>query len=114
MRALMEMWRGGRALLRWLLGTALATLGFSAIMLRPGEEARLPKRSALAVLHGVEGAGTATIDHTAHAFVEADTIAVPTHAEVVLSNASGKEPACLFMVDDAPLHRKLGIYEVFG
>ena len=91
----------------------LPTLGFSAIMLRPGEEARLPKRSASAVLHGVEGAGIATIDHVAHAFGEADTIAVPTHAEVVLSNASGKEPACLFMVDDAPLHRKLGIYEVF-
>lgn len=91
----------------------LPTLGFSAIMLRPGEEARVPKRSASAVIHGVEGAGIATIDHIAHAFVEADTIAVPTHAEVVLSNASGKEPTCLFMVDDAPLHRKLGIYEVF-
>ncbi|MDO8787959.1 MAG: cupin domain-containing protein [Sulfuritalea sp.] len=91
----------------------LPTLGFSAIMLRPGEEIRLPKRSASAVLHGVEGAGTATIDLAVHSFVEADTIAVPTHAEVSLSNASAKEPACLFMVDDAPLHRKLGIYEVF-
>ena len=65
MRALMEMWRGGRALLRWLLGTALATLDFSAIMLRSGEEARLPMRSASAVLHGVEGVGVATIDQTA-------------------------------------------------
>jgi len=82
-------------------------------MLRAGEGTRLPKRSASAILHGVEGAGTATIDHVAHSFVEADTIAVPTHAEVVLSNASGKEAAYLFMVDDAPLHRKLGIYEVF-
>lgn len=91
----------------------LPTLGFSAIMLRPGEETRLPKRSASAILHGVEGAGTATIDHVAHTFGEADTIAVPTHAEITLSNASGKEAAYLFMVDDAPLHRKLGIYEVF-
>ena len=91
----------------------LPTLGFSAIMLRPGEETRLRKRSASAVIHGVEGVGIATIDHVAHAFGEADTIAVPTHAEVMLSNASGKEAACLFMVDDAPLHRKLGIYEVF-
>lgn len=91
----------------------LPTLGFSAIMLRPGEEIRLSKRSASAILHCVEGAGTAVIDHVAHSFVEADTIAVPTHAEVALSNASGKESAYLFMVDDAPLHRKLGIYEVF-
>lgn len=91
----------------------LPTLGFSAIMLRPGEEARLPKRSASAILHGVEGAGTTTVDQAAHSFGEADTIAVPTHAEVVLRNDSGKQPAFLFMVDDAPLHRKLGIYEVF-
>ena len=91
----------------------LPTLGFSAMMLRPGEAIRLPRRSASAIPHGVEGAGTAVIDNVAHSFVEADTIAVPTHAEVALSNASGKEPACLFMVDDAPLHRKLGIYEVF-
>ena len=82
-------------------------------MLRPGEETRLRKRSASAVIHGVEGVGIATIDHVAHAFGEADTIAVPTHAEVMLSNASGKEAAYLFMVDNAPLHRKLGIYEVF-
>lgn len=91
----------------------LPTLGFSAIMLRPGEEIHLAKRSASAVMHGVEGAGTAEIDDISHSFVEADTIAVPTHAEVTLSNASGKEPAYVFMVDDAPLHRKLGIYEVF-
>ena len=92
----------------------LPTLGFSAIMLRPGEEARLPKRSASAILHGVEGAGTATVDQAVHAFGEADTLAVPTHADVVLRNDSGRQPAFLFMVDDAPLHRKLGIYEVFA
>jgi gentisate 1,2-dioxygenase len=91
----------------------MASLGFSALMLRPGEELRLPKRSASAVLHGVEGGGTATVDGTAFAFGESDTIAVPTHAEVVLGNASAKAPAFLFMVDDAPLHRKLGFYEVF-
>ena len=46
-------------------------------------------------------------------FGESDTLAVPTHADVRLANASGKAPAFLFMVDDAPLHRKLGFYEVF-
>ena len=91
----------------------LRTLGFSAVMLRPGQEIRLPRRSASAVLHGVEGGGTATIDGVTHAFGEADTMAVPTHAEVTLGNGSGAQPAFLFMVDDAPLHRKLGIYEVF-
>ncbi|SNS51982.1 gentisate 1,2-dioxygenase [Noviherbaspirillum humi] len=92
----------------------LPTLGFSALMLRPGEEVRLPRRSASAVLHVVEGEGNAFIDDMACGFAQADTMAVPTHAELRLSNASNKEPAFLFMVDDAPLHRKLGFYEVFA
>ena len=91
----------------------LRTLGFSAVMLRPGQEIRLKRRSASCVLHGVEGGGTASIDGATHAFGEADTMAVPTHAEVTLANGSGTQPAFLFMVDDAPLQRKLGIYEVF-
>jgi len=92
----------------------LPTLGFSALMLRPGEELRLPKRSASACLHVVEGGGSALIDGKVLAFGERDTLAAPTHADITLSNASAREPACLFMVDDAPLHRKLGFYEVLG
>lgn len=92
----------------------LPTLGFSAIMLRPGEEIRLQRRSASGVVHVVEGAGCAVVDDARHNFGAADTLAIPTHAEVTLSNASASEPAYLFMVDDAPLHRKLGIYEVFA
>lgn len=91
----------------------LPTLGFSAIMLRPGEEISLPRRSASAVLHVVEGGGSALIDGNSHGFSEADTMAAPTHSKITLANASGRTPAFLFMVDDAPLHRKLGFYEVF-
>ncbi len=91
----------------------LPTLGFSAIMLRPGEEVHLRKRSASAVLHVVEGQGHARVDAAEHAFAEADTMAVPTHADVRLSNSSSTAATYLFMVDDAPLHRKLGFYEVF-
>jgi gentisate 1,2-dioxygenase len=90
----------------------LAALGFSALMLRPGEELRLPRRSASAVLHVVDGAGTVEVDDATHRFETADTLAVPTHADVRLANASGTAPAYLFVVDDAPLQRKLGIYEV--
>ncbi|MDB5913420.1 MAG: hypothetical protein JWP22_2095, partial [Ramlibacter sp.] len=38
---------------------------------------------------------------------------VPTQAVVTLANRSLQSPANLFVVDDAPLQRKLGIYEVF-
>lgn len=91
----------------------LPTLGFSAIELRPGEEVRLPKRSASAVLHVVEGHGTACIDGVTLGFEEADTMAVPTHSAVQLANGSLSESTYLFIVDDAPLHRKLGFYQVF-
>ena len=43
-----------------------------------------------------------------------DTFAVPTHADLVVANASRTSPAFLFMVDDAPLQRKLGIYAEFA
>ncbi len=92
----------------------LPTLGFSALMLRPGEELVLPKRSASSCFHVVEGEGRALIDGVELSFAEADTLAAPTHAGITLRNASAKVPACLFMVDDAPLHRKLGFYEVFN
>jgi gentisate 1,2-dioxygenase len=91
----------------------LATLGFSALQLRAGEELSLPRRSASAVLHVVEGSGTAVIDGSSLPFEEADTLAIPTHAEVRLANGSSSSPSYLFVVDDAPLQRKIGIYQVF-
>jgi len=91
----------------------LPTLGLSALQLRPGEEIRLPRRSASAVLHAIEGDGMVVIDATELAFEEADVIAVPTHSTLAIYNASAQRPAYLIVVDDAPVHRKLGIYQEF-
>jgi gentisate 1,2-dioxygenase len=33
---------------------------------------------------------------------------------VTLTNASATEPAFLFLADESPLHRKLGVYEERG
>ncbi len=63
------------------------------------------------VLHVVEGEGRSLVDGIEHRWQQADTIAVPTWAEVRLANASRTAPAFLFVVDDAPLQRKLGIYQ---
>jgi gentisate 1,2-dioxygenase len=90
----------------------LPTLGFSAMRLTPRRPVALARRSASAVLHIVEGEGIATIDGTSLKFSQSDTVAVPTHAEVLLE-PSGAAPTYLFAVDDAPLQRKLGIYQVF-
>lgn len=89
-------------------------LGFSVLQLRPGESLRLPRHSASSVLNVVDGAGTALIDGVSLPFEQADTLAVPTHAEVRLENASSTRPAHLFVVDDAPMQKKLGFYEVFA
>lgn len=91
----------------------LPTLGFSAMMLRPGEEIDLVRRSASSVFHVVEGAGESAVDGTELAWSAADTFAAPTHAEICLRNGSGTAPAFLFTVDDAPMQRRLGIYETF-
>ncbi|TAK49001.1 MAG: cupin domain-containing protein [Xanthobacteraceae bacterium] len=91
----------------------LPVLGFSALMLRPGETLRPARRSASAVLHVVEGDGQAVIDGTELTWTASDTLAVPTHARVEIVNTSSRKPAFLFQVDDAPMQRKLGFYEVF-
>ncbi|HVZ53758.1 MAG TPA: cupin domain-containing protein [Pseudolabrys sp.] len=92
----------------------LPVLGFSAIMLRPGETARPQRRSSSAVLHVVEGAVEVSVDGTTLRGDVADTMAVPTHARVAIANRSASKPAFLFQVDDAPMQRKLGFFEAFN
>ena len=91
----------------------LPTLGFSAQMLRPGEEARPPRRSASSAVHVIEGEGQSEIDGETLEWAGSDTLAIPTHARVVHRNGSSDKPAYIFHIDDAPLQRKIGIYEEF-
>ena len=92
-------------------GECLPTLGFSALMIRPGERTALPARSASAVLHVVDGSAIVSLAGVRHAAERSDTIACPNHEGIVIENTSTIAACFLFMVDDAPLHRKLGIYE---
>lgn len=89
----------------------LPVLGFSAILLRAGEEVAVPKRSTSAVFHVIEGEVEALVDEVTMKAGQADTIATPTHAQIRLTNRSMQKSAYLFQVDDAPLQRKLGFYE---
>lgn len=88
----------------------LPILGFSAQMLRAGEQSALPVRSCSSVIHVIEGEGESEIDGQTIKWGESDTIAIPTYAEV-RHRSSGGKPAFLFHVDDAPLQRKIGVYE---
>ena len=89
-------------------------LGFYALMLRPGQTLRLPARSPAQVFHQIEGSADVTVEAQAFTLAEADTCAVPGYTAVTLTNRSASAPAFLFVADEAPLHRKLGVYENRG
>ena len=89
-------------------------LGFYALMLRAGQTLRLPVRSPAVVFHQIEGSTRVSIGETAFDLAEADTCCAPGYTEVVLRNASADAPSFLFLADESPLHRKLGVYENRG
>jgi gentisate 1,2-dioxygenase len=87
-------------------------LGYHALMLRPGQTLALPVRSPAMVLHLIEGAARVTVDEQVFALDEADTCCAPGYTRVVLQNRSADAAAFVFIADESPLHRKLGVYEV--
>jgi gentisate 1,2-dioxygenase len=87
-------------------------LGFSALMLRPGQTLDLPARSASSVLHVIEGAARVKVGEEDFSLAAADTCCAPGYTALTLQNLSASEPAWLFMADDAPFQKKLGVYEV--
>jgi gentisate 1,2-dioxygenase len=86
-------------------------LGYYALMLRPGQTLQLPVRSPAMVFHVIEGAAVAHVGDQAFTLAAADTCCAPGYTPVALSNASGLAPAFLFIADETPLHRKLGVFE---
>jgi len=90
-------------------------LGYSALLLRPGQTLRLPARSPASVFHLIEGSVEVAVEALVprtFCLAEADTCCAPGYAAVSLRNLAADQPACLFIADEAPLHRKLGIHEV--
>jgi gentisate 1,2-dioxygenase len=89
-------------------------LGFYAMMLRPGQTLRLPARSPAQVFHVIEGSVEAKIVDSTFALVEADTCCAPGYEAVTLKNLQADKPTFIFIADESPLHRKLGVYENRG
>jgi len=89
-------------------------LGFYALMLRPGQSLKLPVRSPSCVHHVIEGAAQVCVSQAEFNLSEADTCCIPGYTSVTLLNLRATEPTFLFMTDESPLHRKLGVYEVRG
>jgi len=87
-------------------------LGFYALMLRPGQTLALPARSPACVFHVIEGGAEVQIDTQHFKLGEADTCCAPGYTPVTLVNRQAAQPTFIFMADESPLHRKLGVYEV--
>ncbi len=92
-------------------GHAQNILGFYALMLRPGQTLQLPVRSPAQVFHQIEGRFEATIAGQTFRLNEADTCVAPGYTDVTLKNLDAASPAFVFIADESPLHRKLGVYE---
>jgi gentisate 1,2-dioxygenase len=87
-------------------------LGFHALMLRPGQTLNLPVRSPACVFHVIDGSVKAVVDGEEIAMSESDTACVPGFAYITLHNQRGGAPSFVFVADESPLHKKLGLYEV--
>jgi gentisate 1,2-dioxygenase len=86
-------------------------LGFYALMLRPGQALALPARSPAQVFHVIEGGVDVSTCGKTFAMVEADTCCAPGYEPVTLHNRRADQPSFVFIADESPLHRKLGVYE---
>jgi gentisate 1,2-dioxygenase len=89
--------------------SCLPTMGFTAMMLQPGNTAKPVRKSASAVFHVVSGEGHSVIDGVRHDWKAKDVISAPVFASIA-HHAEG-EPAFLIRIHDAPLQEKLGFYE---
>jgi gentisate 1,2-dioxygenase len=89
-------------------------LGFSALMLRPGEQLTPRQRSTCHGYLVVAGRGETQINGRTFTWDENDVFVAPTHAALRHRNASRTGCAFLIQIDDAPLQRKLGVYEEFA
>ena len=89
-------------------------LGFYALMLRAGQTLRLPVRSPAMVFHLIEGAASVRVEDQSFTLAEADTCCAPGFSEITLSNLSAAAPAYLFIADETPLHKKLGVFDHRG
>jgi len=85
-------------------------LGYYALMLRPHQSLNLPVRSPSMVFHVIEGSCEVQIESAAYTLQLADTCCAPGYTPITLKNLSN-EPTCLFITDETPLHRKLGVFE---
>ena len=96
-------------------GDAENILGFYALMLRAGQTLRLPARSPAMVFHLIEGAVDVSRRRAVlRAGRGRHLLRSRLHRRRRWSTARRSAPAFVFIADETPLHRKLGVFENRG
>ena len=90
--------------------SCLRTMGFTAMMLVPGQINQPPLRSSSSVFHVINGRGTSIVNGQQHSWGAKDTFSAPVFAEVE-HRATGADPAFLIRIHDSPMQEQLGYYE---
>jgi gentisate 1,2-dioxygenase len=90
--------------------SCLKTLGFTAMMLRPGQTLRPSLRSSSGVFHVVSGRGISVVNGQKHNWGPKDTFSAPVFANIE-HQAEGDDFAFLVRIHDAPMQQRLGFYE---
>lgn len=86
----------------------LATLGFSALMIRAAHRCKPARCSPPVAFHVVEGRGSSEINGEKVRWEAKDTFCAPAFASI---DHEAAEDSYLIRIDESPLHKKLGIYE---
>jgi gentisate 1,2-dioxygenase len=86
----------------------LPTMGFTAMLLKPGERVAPPLRSVSSVFHVVKGAGKTTVNGETITWSRKDTFSAPVFAAI---DHVAEEESFLIRVHDRPLQERLGYYE---
>jgi gentisate 1,2-dioxygenase len=66
------------------------------------------------VFHVIEGGLEVKVLDSHFNLKEADTCCAPGYEAVTLINPNPSQTAFVFLADESPLHRKLGVYENRG
>jgi gentisate 1,2-dioxygenase len=89
---------------------ATSTMGCSAHLLGPSARTKAKRVTGSSVYHVASGRGFTIVNGTKIVWEKGDSLAVPPWAWHEHGNASDKEEAFLFCLDDSPVFQSLGLF----
>lgn len=90
--------------------SVLPTIGCGVQVLPPGFEGRIQRHTSSSVAFVIQGDGWTMLNDVKFEWGKHDSFALPNWAWYRLVNASRREPAVLFTMNDSPILRAFGYY----